>query len=113
MRLRKQDRLLKRSDFKALLTEAHAGRRAQNILKVGCFRVYRNLKETPARLGINVARRILKSSVDRNRVKRCLREFFRLNRERLSGDYLFKLERAPQSSSCTDLTGPLKRLLSD
>jgi len=38
-----------------------------------------------ARLGLIVPKRIVQRSVDRNRVKRVLREWFRHNRQRLSG----------------------------
>ena len=53
-------------------------------LRSGCFRVYAAANEgSGARLGLIVGKRQLKRAVDRNRVKRVLRETFRGHRARL------------------------------
>ena len=50
-------------------------------LRCGCFRFYATTNEEDgARLGLIVGKRQLKRAVDRNRVKRVLRETFRVNR---------------------------------
>jgi ribonuclease P protein component len=50
----------------------------------GCFRVFASANElSVARLGLIVGKRQLKRAVDRNRVKRVLRETFRVQRARL------------------------------
>lgn len=49
-----------------------------------------------ARLGMIIAKRLLPRSVDRNRVKRCVRETFRVQRQRLPPcDYVVRLVSKP------------------
>ncbi len=49
-----------------------------------------------ARLGMVIAKRLLPRAVDRNRVKRCVRETFRLQRRDLpAGDYVVRLIAKP------------------
>jgi ribonuclease P protein component len=70
---------LETHDFAAVLKEGKAirGRGLSVLLKVnGVF--------TP-RFGVIVPKRIVQRSVDRSRLKRILREWFRHNRERLAG----------------------------
>jgi ribonuclease P protein component len=80
-RLVKDDRLLKRADFVAL---SEAGRRVHAGLFLAL--VAPNHVGRP-RLGITVSRKV-GGAVQRNRIKRQVRECFRLNRRRLdlSGD---------------------------
>ncbi len=76
----KADRLLKRREFIAL---ANSGRRIQNeyfiaVFSPGCH--------GRSRLGITVTKKV-GGAVKRNRIKRLVREFFRLNRQSLSGEW--------------------------
>jgi ribonuclease P protein component len=75
---RREERIRKRADFQRILREGakyHAPH----------FRVsIRPNALSHSRLGITVGRRI-GSAVERNRLKRRIREFFRLNKESLPG----------------------------
>jgi len=74
----KADRILKRHEFIAL---ANSGRRIQNEYFIAVFSPGRNGR---SRLGVTVTKKVGKA-VKRNRIKRLVREFFRLNRQFISG----------------------------
>ncbi|MEA3429452.1 MAG: ribonuclease P protein component [Thermodesulfobacteriota bacterium] len=75
----KADRLLKRFDFLRL---AAKGRQQQNKYFVAVFAPG---KTERTRLGITVSRKV-GNAVVRNRIKRFTREYFRLNRHKLTGN---------------------------
>jgi ribonuclease P protein component len=76
----KEDRVLKRPEFLRLATN---GRR----IHVNHFLVaYCENRCERSRLGITVSKKVGKA-VARNRIKRIVREFFRLNRTNLPGHY--------------------------
>jgi ribonuclease P protein component len=79
-RFRRDHRLTRKDQFDRVLSSRTIH------LRSGCFRLYAapNDEET-ARLGLIVGKRQLKRAVDRNRVKRLLRETFRINRSQLPG----------------------------
>lgn len=53
-----------------------------------------------ARLGMVIAKRVLPRAVDRNRVKRCIREIFRLQRQDLPGcDFVVRLLSKPEAGN--------------
>jgi len=74
----KADRILKRSEFIAL---SKLGRKVQNTDFVAYFLPGQH---DQSRLGITVTKKV-GQAVERNRIKRLVREFFRLNRHSLSG----------------------------
>jgi ribonuclease P protein component len=74
----KPDRILKRHEYMAL---AKSGRRIQNENFIAVFGPGRH--DRP-RLGITVTKKV-GQAVKRNRIKRLVREFFRLNRQFISG----------------------------
>jgi ribonuclease P protein component len=74
----KADRILKRHEFIAL---AKSGRRIQNDYFIAVFSPGRHGR---SRLGITVTKKV-GGAVKRNKIKRLVREFFRLNRQFLSG----------------------------
>jgi ribonuclease P protein component len=74
----KADRILKRHEFIAL---AKTGRRIQNEYFIAVFSPGRHDR---SRLGITVTKKV-GGAVKRNKIKRLVREFFRLNRQFLSG----------------------------
>jgi ribonuclease P protein component len=76
----KADRILKRSDFIRL---SESGKRIHNryFLTVFCPGHERS------RIGITVSRKVSHHAVIRNRLKRYCREYFRLNRDRIAGNW--------------------------
>lgn len=76
----KTDRILKRREFIAL---AKSGRRVQSECFIAVFTPGRRGR---SRLGITVTKKV-GGAVKRNRIKRLVREFFRLNRQLLAGDW--------------------------
>ena len=74
----KADRILKRSEFIAL---SKLGRKVQNTDFIAYFLPGQH---DQSRLGITVTKKV-GQAVERNRIKRLVREFFRLNRHCLSG----------------------------
>ena len=65
-----------------------------------------------SRLGIVVSRRVLKNAVDRNRVKRVTREFFRLNKTnfRSNFDLVVRIIESGKSFKNNNLREVLNRL---
>ena len=71
-RFGRQRRLLAREQFDAVLRAPHVR------MASGPFRLAARRNGVGfARLGLVVAKRVMRQSVDRNRVKRCIRETFR------------------------------------
>jgi ribonuclease P protein component len=75
---RREERIRKRADFQRILKEG-ARYQAPHFRVSICPNAL-----TYSRLGVTVGRRV-GSAVERNRVKRRVREFFRLNKESLPG----------------------------
>jgi ribonuclease P protein component len=91
-------RLTEKRQFDAVLS-------ARTIqLRSGSFRLYATANnEAGARLGLIVGKRQLKRAVDRNRVKRMLRETFRLNRAILPAyDIVVQLADRPRGESVSE-----------
>lgn len=76
----KADRILKRSEFIAL---SKSGRRVQNADFIAYFLP---AQYNQSRLGVTVTKKV-GQAVERNRIKRLVREFFRLNRHCFSGKW--------------------------
>lgn len=99
MQFRRADRLIRKADFDLVLT--------QGTVRVasGPFRAFACPTLPPgdgARLGLIVGKRQLSRAVDRNRVKRCVRESFRASRAGLPAlDVVVRLARTPEPG--TDL----------
>ena len=75
----KSDRLLKRPEFIAL-------KNGRNVSDRFFILAYRSNTLEKSRLGITVTRKI-GGAVIRNRIKRVVREFYRMNRQRISGHW--------------------------
>ncbi len=72
-------RLITQAEFKTVFDES---------LKVSqrCFLIlFKSNQKKHARIGIIVGKRVAKSAVARNRIRRIVRESFRLNQEKLAG----------------------------
>ena len=78
--LKKADRILKRREFVEL---SQHGRRIQNENFIAYFSCGHDNR---SRLGVTVTKKV-GGAVKRNRIKRQVREFFRLNRSCLSGQW--------------------------
>lgn len=100
-------RLRRAADFAAL--RAPAGR-----LHSACFRIrYRGNDSGGARLGLAVSKRVSKRAVDRNRIKRAIRESFRRARPHLPAvDLLVIANPAALDAPSTALIAELDRLWS-
>jgi len=83
-KLEKKERITKKSEFRTI-TKGGSRYTTQNFIII----IYRNNREI-RRLGISVSKKV-GGAVKRNRVKRLVREFFRLNKDQLpeSSDFLF------------------------
>lgn len=69
---------------------------------------------TLARLGMVTAKKVAPRAVDRNRVKRIVREVFRLWRPRLSGlDVVVRLRRCPARDQGPGARRELERFLAE
>ena len=86
--------------------------RAAKQLRCGCFRVLAMESESDdARLGLIIGKRQLKRAVDRNRVKRMVRESFRITRMNLPAvDVIVQLIRTPDDRLNEDVAAIWKRL---
>jgi ribonuclease P protein component len=78
--LTKADRILKRREFTAL---SETGQRVQNEQFIALFAPNRRGR---SRIGITVTKKV-GPAVKRNRIKRIVREYFRLNRHKLVGNW--------------------------
>ena len=76
----KADRILKRSEFIAL---SKFGKKVQNSEFIAYFLP---TQHDHSRLGVTVTKKV-GQAVERNRIKRIVREFFRINRHSLSGKW--------------------------
>jgi ribonuclease P protein component len=90
----KADRILKRSEFIAL---SKLGRRAQNNDFIAYFLPAQHHQ---SRLGVTVTKKV-GQAVERNRIKRLVREYFRLNRHCLSGKWDINVIAKRQSAGIT------------
>lgn len=110
MRYQRDSRLLKSEDFREVLSasrERHKGRYQRGPWYV----VYQRFTEAAPRLGISISGKIVRSSPKRNRIKRCLREFFRKHRKELSGDILVRCAHTPTQFAYDELSNPLKQII--
>lgn len=88
---KKEDRILKRSDFLEL---AKSGRKLQNDCMIAFFAPG---KHDRPRLGITVTRKV-GSAAQRNRIKRLIREYFRLNRQHLKQNWDINIVAKPKAA---------------
>jgi len=90
--LRKEERLRKKTDFETIAKEG-IRRHTKNFLIIA-----RKNERGFSRMGAVASKKVGKA-VERNRVKRLMREFFRRNKDRLppSTDYVFVGKKGAQS----------------
>ena len=107
MRLPKSALLRSEGDFAQVLSAAHS--HGGRVLRRGIYIFY--LAGTgPTQLGITVAKKLLKRAVDRNRVKRIIRDWYRKNRKRLEGQILVRLASRPEKLDSATLSFDLESL---
>jgi ribonuclease P protein component len=97
-RFPREYRLTEKRQFDAVLSTRTI------LLKSGSFRLYATANhESGARLGLIVGKRQLKRAVDRNKVKRVLRETFRTRRTTLPAlDIVVQLADRPRGDSVSE-----------
>jgi ribonuclease P protein component len=106
-RLRKEERLRRKGDFETIAKEG-ARKHTKNFLVIS-----RMNDQGYSRLGAVASKRVGKA-VERNRVKRLMREFFRRNKDRLppSTDYIIVGKRGAQDLQydqvAAELSAPFK-----
>ncbi len=100
--------LRSQAEFSILLNGAHSD--SGKILKRGCFTFYLMGDGAP-RLGIAVSRKVYKRAVDRNRVKRVIREWYRKNKKNLRGAILARMTRRGDSLQTASISTALDHLL--
>lgn len=101
----KSARLLRRSEFLLLSDQGSPARSRHFTL------LFQRKEGVPSRIGITVSRKV-GNAVARNRVKRLLREFFRLNQERFpTGDYVIIARPGADRLRYADLVEELTRVL--
>ncbi len=72
------------------------------VVEIGESDIGSSSNPSQSRIALSVPKRLLKRSVDRNRVKRVLRESFRQHKVRASGqDLLLTIASAPKSGAVT------------
>jgi ribonuclease P protein component len=64
----------------------------------------------PARLGLMVSKKVHKSAVKRNRIKRLIRESFRLHKNLRSADYVVMTKPGAAAASNQQITASLRHL---
>lgn len=103
--LRKVDRVRRRQDYVA------AYKSGKRIATQHFIIIVRPNNLGIPRMGIAISRKI-KGAVRRNRVKRLIREFFRLHKSCLlpSNDYIFSVRRPPSRLAYPDIEHELKKL---
>lgn len=94
----KADRILKRSEFIAL---SKSGRKVQDANFIAYILP---AQYNQSRLGVTVTKKVGKA-VERNRIKRLVREFFRFNRHCLSGKWDINIIAKRQSAGITSEKG--------
>ncbi|OGW85640.1 MAG: ribonuclease P protein component [Omnitrophica bacterium RIFCSPHIGHO2_02_FULL_46_11] len=101
------ERIKQAADFRTILKYAHVFR--ESGVALYCSQIPAQDK---SRLGIVVSRRVLKNAVDRNRVKRVTREFFRLNKTnfRSNFDLVVRIIESGKSFKNNNLREVLNRL---
>lgn len=106
----KKHRLLAREDFRRVMDDAHQNSRT--ILRSSPYIIYCASGFTGAvpKLGMSVPKKVLKKSVDRNSVKRAIREFFRTHQSDIHCDIVVRLSEAPENFESESLMSPLEVL---
>jgi ribonuclease P protein component len=109
LKFSRSSRLLKKSDFEAVFQDARDASRGFALRRKD-FTIYFRPTNAPARLGISVPKKVVRQAVRRNRIKRCLREYFRLNQDEFLGDIIVRLTKAPKNLTYQNLVQSLEVL---
>ncbi len=109
MRLRKQDRLISEKDFAKVFEAAHS-KESGRIIHRPPFILYQRKTDAEPRIGVSISGRVMKRAHERNRVRRILKEYFRSDRSKFSGDIVIRLSHRPNDFAFDSVTTPLEGL---
>jgi ribonuclease P protein component len=108
----KRERLVSGEDFGAVFDAAHTSAESTgSIVHLKPYIIYKKSGNL-SRLGLSIARRVIRKSIERNRIKRCIREFFRTHKKDFDGDYIVRVVSRPSGQDFLTLTDPIQSALS-
>ena len=108
--LRKEYLLRSEAGFRDTLRRAHFKDDGGEVITCGPFAVYL-VPSDFSRLGMSVSKKVLKKSHDRNRVKRLIREWYRLNRRQINRDIMVRLVKEPKNLSLQSISAIFNKSL--
>lgn len=108
----KTKRLLKAENFREVFSYSHSSSRPKRYILRGAFyTLYWKPSEGESRLGMSLARKVVRRAPTRNRIKRCLREYFRTHCRELGVDVVVRLTKEPKNLKFKTLSQPLENLV--
>gem|GEM_PF-3245676 len=109
MKFSPKNRLLKKSDFEVVFSSVRHKEQGR-ILRNRHFVIYQRYTDQTTRLGLSISKKAIRLAVKRNRVKRCLREYFRNHQSQMTGDIIVRWTKAPKDYHFQTIVQPLLRL---
>lgn len=109
MRFTRQDRLLKSEDFRKVFTTTLSANKGK-VFRDSYFIAYCSMESERPRLGMSISKKVVRKAANRNRIKRCWREYFRQNKDRFSGEIILRCIKEPPVYSSRTLNKLLTKV---